>query len=549
MRNSVKNIDMSIGEFDIVSKKTKQKQDITEPLKPLEAMPEPGQAEERPANIGNAIDLLDAVAAISSPLGIHSVAQEAARQIINFTDADICAISRWDEKDNVVTLWAEYLRDQPNSPPAHLPYQASEFPTTEKVLLTSEPQQIHVDDPGLDPGEKTIMMGANAKSLLMLPLVAHGATIGLIEVFETKYKREFSDDQIANIYVLAQHAAISLERARLLTEAEQRAAELEAIRQASLSLTASLDRKDVFNSILKSALKLSPDALDAYIFTIDAEDGSINYGASLWSTREEGQIWKNVRPEGLTATVARNGKVIVVEDVVGHPLFKNSHWVKNGWEGSIIGMPLKSGVETVGVMNIAFRKRQEFSKDQLRVLGLLSDQAALAILNSRLHEIVKRQAITDQLTGLHNRRAFDERLDGEIRRSSRYNHTFALVMIDVDNFKSVNDTHGHLIGDRVLQTVAHKLENSTRDTDFVARFGGDEFALILPETTHEQAKLLGEKINKIISRQPFNFQQQDQIVQLPLSLSMGVAGYPFHALKAEDLIETADNELYKDKHK
>lgn len=532
-----------------MSDKKKQKRDITKPLKPLDAMPEPVQPEERPANIGNAIDLLDAVAAISSPLGIHSVAEEAARQIIYFTDADICAISRWDEKENMVTLWAEYLRDQPTSPPAHLPYPASDFPTTEKVLLNSEPRQIHIDDPKLDPGEKTIMMGANAKSMLMLPLVAHGDTIGLIEVFETKFKREFSNDQIANIYVLAQHAAISLERARLLAEAEQRAAELEAIRKASLSLTSSLERADVFNSILKSALTLSPDALDAYIFTYNAEEDMIKFGASLWSEREAGQIWKNVRPEGLTATVARTGEMLVVEDVVSHPLYKDSHWVKNGWKGSIIGMPLKSGAQTVGVMNIAFRRRQEFSKDQLRVLGLLSDQAALAIANSRLHEIVKHQAITDQLTALPNRRAFDERLDGEIRRSSRYNHKFALVMIDIDNFKRVNDTFGHLIGDRVLQTVAHKLENSTRDTDFVARFGGDEFALILPETTHDQAKMLGEKIKKIISRQPFNFQVNDEIKQLPLSFSIGVAGYPLHALKSEALIVYADNELYKDKEK
>lgn len=527
--------------------KRKHKRDITQPLKPLKAMPEPVRPKMRPANIGNAIALLDAVAAISSPLSIHSVAEEAARQIINFTDADICAISRWDPKDNVVVLWAEYLRDHPNSPPAHLPYQASEFPTTEKVLLSSQPLQIHIDDPSLDPGEKTIMLGSNAKSMLMLPLVAHGATIGLIEIFETKHKRVFSDVHIANIYVLAQHAAISLERARLLAEAEQRAAELEAIRKASLSLTASLERKDVFQSILKSALNLSPDALDAYIFTLDTEDNSINFGASRWANREDGQIWKTVRPEGLTATVAKTGEVIVVEDVISHPLYKDSHWVKNGWRGSIIGMPLKSGADVVGVMNIAFRKRQEFSKDQLRVLGLLSDQAALAIINSRLHEIVKQQAITDKLTGLPNRRAFDDRLDGEIRRSSRYNHTFSLMMIDIDHFKHVNDTYGHLIGDRVLQTIAHKLENSTRDTDFVARLGGDEFALILPETNHEQANMLGEKIRKIITKQPFSFQVDDEIVQLPLSFSMGIAGYPFHALNSVALLEFADNELYRDK--
>jgi diguanylate cyclase (GGDEF)-like protein len=531
-----------------VSAENRDKHDPTEPLKPIEGLAEPSLPDDRLANIGNAVALLDAVAAISSPSGIFPVAKEAARQIINFTDADICAISRWDPNANEITLWAEYRRDQPETASvAFLPYKASDYPTTQKVLLTSQPQQIHIDDLFLDPGEQTIMLGSRAYSMLMLPLVAHNETIGLIEIFETKHKREFTEEQIANIHVLAQHAAISLERARLLAEAEQRAAELEAIRQASLSLTASLDQKEVFDSILKSALMLSPDALDAYIFTYNPESDLLSFGASRWATRDDGQSFETVRQKGLTATVAASGEIVRVEDVSSHPLYKDSQWVKDGWQGSIIGMPLKSGEEVVGVMNIAYRRRQEFSEDQLRVLGLLADQAALAIVNARLHEIVKQQAITDQLTGLPNRRAFDERLYGEIRRSSRYNHVFSLIMADIDNFKSVNDTYGHLIGDRVLTTVGTKLDTSTRDTDFVARFGGDEFALILPETTHEQAKMLSEKISNIIAKQPFNFQAGDQSIQLNLSLSMGVAGYPAHGQDAETLISVADNQLYKAK--
>lgn len=522
--------------------------DATKPLNFPEELVLPAQRGDRLANIGNAMALLDAVAAISSPAGVYRVAKEAAIQMINFTDAEICAISRWDKKANEITLWAEYRRNQPSSAAVpFIPYKASDYPTTQKVLLTSQPQQIHIDDVYLDPGEQTIMLGSRAQSMLMLPLVAHNTTIGLIEIFETKHKREFSEDQIANIHVLAKHAAISLERAQLLAQAEQRAAELEAIRKASLSLTSSLELEDVLNSILQIALQLSPDALDAYIFTFDANSEELNYGASRWATRNDGKMFKSIRPEGLTVSVAAAGEMILVENVLTHPLFKDSQWVRDGWEGSIIGIPLKSGDEVVGVMNIAFRNRQDFSEDQLRVIGLLSDQAALAITNARLHEIVKQQAITDQLTGLPNRRAFDFRLDEEIRRSSRYNHSFSLLMIDVDHFKSVNDTYGHLVGDKVLKTVGEKLDKSTRDTDFAARFGGDEFALILPETNHERGALLAEKIKNIIAHQPFAFQDDDQIVQLNLSISVGVAGYPVHGQNVETLVSAADEALYKAK--
>jgi diguanylate cyclase (GGDEF)-like protein len=535
--------------MEIVSAEKKQKkEDITQPLKSLEGIIPPPQRDARAASIGNASALLDAVAAISSPSETHPVAKEAARQIINFSDADICAISRWDSKTNEITLWAEYRRNQPASAAvAYLPYDASEYPTTQKVLHTARPEQIHIDDLLLDPGEKTIMLASRAHSLLMLPLVAHNATIGLIEIFETKQKREFSEDHIANIHVLAQHAAISLERARLLSEAEQRAAELETIRQASLSLTASLEQKVVFNSILQSALRLSPYALDAYIFTFDEKEHMLNFGASRWATRDDGKTFESVRPGGLTATVANSGEIVCVEDVSTHPLFQDSQWVKEGWQGSIIGMPLKSGQEIVGVMNIAYRRRQEFSEDQLRVLGLLADQAALAIVNARLHEMVKRQAITDQLTGLPNRRAFDVRLDSEIKRSNRYNHKFSLMMIDVDHFKSVNDTYGHLVGDKVLKTVGRKLATSTRDTDMVARYGGDEFAIILPETTLQQANMLAEKFANIIAGETISFQEEDEKVELQIGLSIGVASYPTHGSDAEILISSADHALYRAK--
>jgi diguanylate cyclase (GGDEF)-like protein len=389
------------------------------------------------------------------------------------------------------------------------------------------------------------MKGMGAKSMLMLPLVAHDQTIGLIELFEVAQDRAFSDEEIINIQVLVKHAGLSLERARLLGEAKQQAIELEIIRLASLNLTASLDKERVYNAILESALRLSPHALDAHIFTY--QDGELAYAASKWAHGAIGPVWKNVRPGGLTATVAAKEKFVVIERVDNHPLYKDSAWVREGWKGSIIGLPLKAGPQLVGVMNIAYKTRQKFSEDRLRVLGLLVDQAAIAIMNARLHDLVKHQATTDPLTGLANRRAFTDQLDDEIRRSSRYNHPFALLLLDLDGFKAVNDNFGHPTGDITLQKVATCLQNSIRDTDFLARYGGDEFAMILPETKKAQVFSLVGKIDEALTRceMPWTKSGNPQKV----SLSVGISSYPDEARDAQSLIAKADVELYRHKQK
>ncbi|HSG25915.1 MAG TPA: diguanylate cyclase [Anaerolineales bacterium] len=495
---------------------------------------------------GKANALLDAVAAISAPSEVHQVAEVVARQIVQFTKADACAVSRWNFDENSVSLWAEYQRGQEG--PVQIPYlsyPASDYPLTEDVLKTSTPKQMRLDDPTLDEGERVLMKGMGARSMLMLPLVAHDQTIGLIELFDASQERTYSDEEIINIQVLAKHAGISLERARLLGEAKQQALELEIIRLASLNLTSSLDKEHVYHAILESALRLSPYALDAHIFTY--QDGELIYAASQWAQGKKGPVWKNVRPGGLTDTVASQGKTIVIEQVDTHPLYKDTAWVKDGWKGSIIGLPLKAGEQLVGVMNIAYKTRQKFSEDRLRVLGLLGDQAAIAIMNARLHDLVKHQATTDPLTGLSNRRAFNEHLDDEIRRSSRYNHPFVLLILDLDGFKEINDTFGHPTGDLTLQKVAVCLQNSIRDTDFLARYGGDEFAIILTETRKVQAFSLVAKIAEGLTRceMPWTSAGNPQ----KMSLSVGIASFPDDAREAQPLVANADADLYRHKQK
>ena len=517
------------GDSDIVSSQVK----------------EAGQSRKLPS-LGRANALLDAVAAISGQMEVRTVAQEAAKQIVHFTDTDMAAISRWDDGLGVVVLWAEYTRGQTGtSQVPYLPYPISDYPTTGLVLLTAVPTQLHIDDPDLDEAEREMMEGVNAKSMLMLPLFAQERVIGLIEIFSVEQARKFTQDEIAHVRVLAEHAGISLDRAVLYAKTKQRASELEAIRQASLTLSASLEREEVFTAIMESAMRLSLDAMDTHIFIY--QDDELTFGASLWADGREGPAYKAVRENGLTYTVARSGDVIVVNDASQAPLFKGTRWVDGGWKGSIIGLPLRIGERVVGVMNIAYRTPQDFSEDRLRVLGLLSDQAAIAIDNVRLHGVVRRQARTDPVTGLANRRAFDERLDEEIRRSSRYVHHFTLFMMDLDGFKRINDTYGHPEGDKALNMLGECFLETVRDTDFIARFGGDEFVLILPETDIEYAEKLAAKLSKKVADYPFPWKSEKD--PLPLTLTIGMACYPTEAENAKDLIAAADNALYINKKK
>jgi diguanylate cyclase (GGDEF)-like protein len=163
--------------------------------------------------------------------------------------------------------------------------------------------------------------------------------------------------------------------------------------------------------------------------------------------------------------------------------------------------------------------------------------------NRRIHEL-SRQAYTDALTGLPNRRALDERLEEEIRRSSRYRHSFTLIMIDLNSFKAINDSLGHPAGDQALQRMADCLRRTLRDTDFVARYGGDEFAVILPETTLEAAEAIALRLSEDADRCSL------ELTDLPdgtATISFGLASYPEQAISPGGLITAADQALYNQK--
>lgn len=212
--------------------------------------------------------------------------------------------------------------------------------------------------------------------------------------------------------------------------------------------------------------------------------------------------------------------------------------------GRLAVIPLVSEDQVLAVAVLAKSGNHGFSPDQQSVMKAFANTAALAVRNARLFAEVERLSVMDTLTQVKNHRAIRENLDAEIDRAQRHNYAVSVAMIDVDNFKLLNDTLGHLTGDKVLQQLAQVFAANCRVADAVGRYGGDEFLLVLPYTDAEQAAILCQRmLERLADQRSFVVENQ----HLPVSLSIGIASYPANALHPEELLEKADAAMYQAK--
>jgi diguanylate cyclase (GGDEF)-like protein len=204
----------------------------------------------------------------------------------------------------------------------------------------------------------------------------------------------------------------------------------------------------------------------------------------------------------------------------------------------------RSSMQYVGVISIA-RRGREFSRGEEELLEYLTAQAVVSIENSDMHQTVQRQAITDELTGLANVRQLHGVLENELERARRFDSPLGLVMLDIDDFKRVNDTYGHQQGDVVLSAVARALRDLSRDIDEPARYGGEEMAVVLPQTDAIGAAQLAERMREAVEE--LRVPRVDGNGYLAVTASFGVAAIPYSAADKESLIAAADAALYRAK--
>lgn len=243
----------------------------------------------------------------------------------------------------------------------------------------------------------------------------------------------------------------------------------------------------------------------------------------------------------------RSKELILTSNIDAHkrPIIKKSQraFSENYDTVNCVIVPLICQDSVVGVLNLADKiGNGSFSSDDILIIELFSQLVGASLGNVKLFEKIQKQAVTDGLTGLANHRAFYETLEKELWRSRRYGGKISMIMVDVDDLKKVNDTHGHRVGDSVIRAVSVAIKESIRQIDTAARYGGDEFGVILPNTLLEDAVAVAQRVLDAVSRASIVYNGQ----MVPISVSVGLGQYD-SASTPEDITSSSDEALYSAK--
>jgi len=407
-----------------------------------------------------------------------------------------------------------------------------EYLTRERKPLTRQNLAVLPEFRSLWEQEKEAIKSSDIE--LFMPLISRDKLIGVL-VLDKKQAGRYSMEDFHLLEDVTNRVAVSMEKEYLREQLRQREEELSVINRSSAIITSSLDIQRIYDSFIQE-LKKVVDVSWAAICLI--EENEILFMAL---SSEIGSPWQAGERLPITGTatewVATHRKSIIESDLSQGYRFSTGQYHLRQGVRSISYFPLIVKDEVIGSLIVASCNSNAYNQRHLNLLEQLASQIAMPIENSRLYAKVEQRARIDELTGLLNRRSLNEMITSEIGRHSRYGGVLSLIILDLDSFKNYNDNYGHLAGDRFLKQAGGIMKNAIRGADQAFRYGGDEFAVLLPQTTIEAAYRVAERIRKRLA-------SEMKAGVTPVTTSLGLASWPADGIGADGIIAAADAALY-----
>ncbi|HYG99863.1 MAG TPA: diguanylate cyclase [Terriglobales bacterium] len=408
---------------------------------------------------------------------------------------------------------------------------------TEHIIRTGQPLLIRSDMARARARLGLVPTGKGAKCYCGVPITLGGRPAGVMAAMS--YEREFVYDErdLEVMQTAAAQVAVAMENARLFAQEQRRAHYLQFLNNVSNCAISSQDAELMLAEIIGEIEKnFSFDHIGIGVLDYTTKEIEIKAEAG---TAERALFKRVPLGYGIMGRVARTSETVLLERL-SLDCDPQLQTVLPGAR-SVLCVPVSYSETLLGVLNVESTRENAFLQQEVLILRTLADLLATALHNVFVFQNMQQQSITDSLTGVKTRRFFIEALQAEWKRASRSGRPFSVVLLDLDNFKEVNDTRGHLEGDLVLARVARVLEQKCRQSNVVARYGGDEFVILMPETNLEQGQALSERLRLWLSTDPM-------LRDLRITGSFGLATYPLHGTLAEEVLRVADAGMYVSKH-
>jgi diguanylate cyclase (GGDEF)-like protein len=372
---------------------------------------------------------------------------------------------------------------------------------------------------------------ASTRSELAIPLMVRDEVVGVLDC-QSDLPAFFDNETVDLLTLFATQASIGLQNAKLYSQLQRRAAQLEAINAIAKRTTVELDLKELLDRLCTQLPQSFP--VEAVSIFLRDEDGDLILRA------QQGRLPSRLKlGEVLPHSYECSAHDDSHQPYCGNPsrcpanCFPECH--------TEVCLPLVSFGENIGLLVCASSHENAFMANDIQALESVADILATATQNARYVDRVRQLAYRDGLTGVFNRRYFESRLVDEVTRAARYGGGVSVLMVDLDHFKKINDDFGHMIGDDVLRAVSTIFVRHLRKVDVVCRYGGEEFAVVLPATQGASAAAVAGKLRRAVANSHFPG------IPYPVTVSVGVSEFPSNGITRDDIVRAADSALYEAK--